>query len=162
MSLKNPILIISFGNEYRADDGAGPAVARLISELKTETIEVMFGHVDEATLLNKLAGAEYAFLIDAVRSGAEPGMIFRLEPLTQELPTGIFANYSTHSLGLLNLLEMARTLKKMPRSLVIYGIEGRDFSYGSGLSDEVKSAVKNVAGEIVAEIDHIRTQKLAD
>ena len=47
---------------------------------------------------------------------------------------------STHSLGVAGAVELATRLNCLPDVLLIYGIEGRCFDVGAGLSPEVERA----------------------
>jgi hydrogenase maturation protease len=98
-------------------------------------------------LLESWKGAESVILIDAVSSGAYPGTIHRLDAWAQPLPAG-FLHTSTHAFGVAQAVELARALNQLPRSLVIYGIEGKSFDPDAGLSPEVEHA----AGEVVARV----------
>src|SRR5207302_5635970 len=94
---------------------------------------------DAIGLLEAWAAAPSVILIDAVTSGAAPGTIHRLDALTQPLPTG-FAFSSTHLLGVAEALELARALHQLPSRLIVYGVEGRNFTAGVGLTAEVEQA----------------------
>ena len=50
-----------------------------------------------------------------------------------------FFNYSTHAFSVAEAVELARALNKLPTRLLIYGIEGVDFSAGIGLTEAVQS-----------------------
>ncbi len=57
---------------------------------------------------------------------------------------------STHSVGLREAIEMARSLGRLPGHLTIYGIEVENVKPGFQMSPAVQDAVERVA----AEIDH--------
>jgi len=59
---------------------------------------------------------------------------------------------SSHSFGLHEAIELARALKRLPRRLILYGIEGKSFGLGGELSPDVKEAAPRVADRIVAEL----------
>ena len=52
---------------------------------------------------------------------------------------------STHGLGLGEAIELARAMGELPSRIVVYGIEGRDFARGRGLSREVEAALEEVS-----------------
>ena len=62
---------------------------------------------------------------------------------TQTIPTKFF-HYSTHAFGIAEAIELARALKQLPQDLIVYGIEGKCFEAGIGLSREVEKAVEEV------------------
>src|ERR1039457_2451863 len=52
---------------------------------------------------------------------------------------------STHAFGVAEAVQLARVLERLPRRLLIYGIEGRRFDLGSAPSVEVVEASDRVA-----------------
>jgi hydrogenase maturation protease len=55
-------------------------------------------------------------------------------------------------MGAAEAIELARTLGRLPRRLVVYGIEGASFHPGAPLTPAVADAVKMAAGMVRAEI----------
>lgn len=96
------------------------------------------------------ADSDSVIIIDAVRSGGESGAIYRIDALAEQLPRRLFL-CSTHALGLAEAIELARAMDRLPARLIIYGIEGRDFEPGIGLSPEVERAAREVAARIQSE-----------
>ncbi len=145
MSSQKPrVLVIGVGNDYRHDDAVGLVVARHLREKNLEHITVREMSGEGAALIAAWQGADSVIIIDAVQSGAAPGTIFRIEAHREPIPTNFF-HYSTHAFGVAEAVETARSLGQLPRNLIIYGIEGRNFSVGEGLSPEVKRAAEEVA-----------------
>jgi hydrogenase maturation protease len=143
-------LVIGLGNEYRRDDAAGLVVARYLKMNASDRADIKEQSGEGAVLMETWKGAENVVLIDAVHSGAAPGTIFRFEAHAQSLPTKFF-HYSTHAFSIAEAIELARALKQLPPSLVVYGIEGKSFAAGVGLSAEVEKAVREVAERIQQE-----------
>lgn len=143
-------LIIGVGNDYRKDDAAGLIVARKLRPLVSESSTVIEHSGEGVGLLEILRQAERVFIIDAVRSDAAPGSIFRFAAHEQPLPTKFF-NYSTHAFSLAEAIAMAHALRQLPSRLLVYGIEGENFSAGLGLSPQVEQAVAEVVERIVGE-----------
>jgi hydrogenase maturation protease len=48
-------------------------------------------------------------------------------------------------------IELARALGKLPGQLIVFGIEGKTFKAGNGLSGEVAIAVADVVGRVLNE-----------
>ena len=132
-------MVIGVGNPWRHDDAAGLAAARRLGGRELE---------DVTALVEALGEVKEAVIVDSVSSGAAPGTIHRFEAAEVPLPLDLFAA-STHVLGVGDAVELARALGKLPERLLVYGIEGADFSAGSGLSPEVERAV----GEVVSEVE---------
>jgi hydrogenase maturation protease len=137
-------LIIGVGNEYRGDDAVGLIVARRLKERLGDSVTILEQSGDGAALMEAWRGAETVIIIDAVMSGAAPGTIRRFDASAHLIPKGAF-RCSTHACGVAEAIELARALCNFPQHLVIYGIEGKNFADGVGLSAEVEKA----AGEAV-------------
>ncbi len=98
-------------------------------------------------LIEDWASADAVIVIDAVSSGAPPGTIHRLDPLSEPIPTAL-SQGSTHAFGLAETIELARALGRLPDRLTVYGIEGERFGAGDQLSAPVRSAVEAVRLEL--------------
>ncbi len=145
------MIVIGIGNPDRGDDGAGRRVAqRLRGNLPAH---VMIEELDgEATsLLALLEGADAAFLIDACVSNSEPGTVQRFDVAGAPLPQAGF-RLSPHGLGLADAIELARALRQLPPSCVVYAIEAGSAENGGVLSAAVAAAVDVVGASIQAEI----------
>ncbi len=62
------VVVAGMGNEYRRDDGAGPAVAAASAKEAPATIDIG-PVVDPLDLLGRWDGADLAIVVDALRSG---------------------------------------------------------------------------------------------
>jgi hydrogenase maturation protease len=154
MPVPPQILVIGVGNEYRRDDGVGRAVVRALPPMP-DGVKVMEASGDGADLMEAWRTAKAVILIDAVHSGAPPGTVYRLNAIARTVPSCFF-RYSTHAFSVAEAVELARTLDRLPPLLVIYGIEGREFAAGTGLSPEVARAAVEVAKSVRAEVDGLR------
>jgi hydrogenase maturation protease len=90
-------------------------------------------------------------LVDAVVTGAVPGTLHRWNVKDRPLPASL-SSCSTHGFDLAGAVELNRVLNRLPQSLVIYGIEARQFETGSGLSPEVISAATASQGLLLEEL----------
>jgi len=152
MSDSAAYLVIGLGNEFRGDDGCGPAVARRIKQLSLPGVQVVPALADGTGMVTSWGGTEAAFVIDSVCSGSPPGTIFHFEPLLEGVPESIFRTPTTHRLGLTQIVRLARALGQLPGRLVAYGIEGGSYDHGNAMTEAVVRAVEEVSGLIAAEI----------
>lgn len=104
-----------------------------------------------AALMEAWKGSDCVVVIDAVCSGASPGAVRRLEAGRGPLPAEMFRG-STHAFGVAEAVELARALNQLPRSVTIFGIEGKNFVAGAEISTEVASALDRVVNAIVQEL----------
>jgi hydrogenase maturation protease len=148
------VLVIGVGNPYRSDDGVGLVVARRIRELNIYGVAVMEETGEATRLIEFWSATPNVFLIDAVHSGAEPGTVHRIDAIQQNIPSDYFF-YSTHAFGVAAAIELARSLYRLPPRLIVYGIEGNDFSDKPTLSVEVEESVSRAIEALVQEITPI-------
>jgi hydrogenase maturation protease len=146
-------LIIGIGNEYRGDDAVGLIVARRLKERLAGSAIVIEQSGDGAALMEAWRGAETVIIIDAAMSGAAPGTIHLLDANTQPIPKSYF-RCSTHAFSVAEAIELARALGNFPQRLVVYGIEGKNFAAGVGLSAEVEKAAGETVRQALATIQH--------
>jgi hydrogenase maturation protease len=145
------IVVIGVGNEYRSDDGVGIVVARRLRERFLTKITVLEESGEGAALIDSWQGATWVMLVDAVRSGAPPGTIHRLDARAAPIPAGLF-HYSTHAFSVAEAIELARSLNQLPPHVIVYGIEGENFAAGVGLSYKVEQAVEAVVERAAEEV----------
>jgi len=147
-----PAVVIGVGNEFRRDDGAGPAViARLRAlqpgdaSLSGVTLAVSDG--EPGRLIDLWEGTSLAVVIDAVRdSSLPPGHTCEL---AADALAGMAAGAaSSHGIGLGDTVELARALGCLPARLTVLAVAGRDFGLGAGLTAEVAAAVAELAEQV--------------
>lgn len=144
-------LLAGIGNRMRGDDCAGLLVADRVREIAAGSIEVRDLEGEPVDLVEALGCSEVVVVADATSRGVEPGTVLRLDVTEAPLDPGI-SPPSTHALGLAEPIELARGLGRLPASLVVWGIEGRDFAPGAPVSEEVARAAEQVARALVEEL----------
>ncbi len=101
---------------------------------------------EPGTLLDMWHKDDDVIVIDAVVSGAPTGTIHRMDVGRSPLP--IRSATSSHAFGLADVIELARSLDRLPRSIQVYGIEVESLEPGTMMSQSVNAAVDAVAKEI--------------
>jgi hydrogenase maturation protease len=143
------VAVIGLGNAWRGDDAAGLVAARRLRDRGLAAIE----HEGEPiALLDAWQGVDVVIVIDAVRSGRQPGTVQRIDASAGPLPVGLRKCASTHLLGLAEAIELARELGRLPGHTVLYGVEGRDFDAGDVMTPEVQTAVDAVVDAVLGEV----------
>ncbi|MBV9415022.1 MAG: hydrogenase maturation protease [Solirubrobacterales bacterium] len=153
------VLVVGLGNELRRDDGAGIMVARdLIARGTGPGIEVRELPGEPIALLDAWQACDAAVVIDAMCSGAVPGTITRLDAQCEPLHETLRGSPSTHVVSLVDTLELGRALDKLPRRLIVYAVEGREFTAGAGVSEAVRAALPGVADSVLREAWRLRDE----
>ena len=147
-------MVVAVGNPLRGDDGVGLAVAARLRGRVPAGVTVLECVRDPSALLELWGGARAALVVDAVDSGAEPGALHRYDASVEPLPARVF-RASTHSFGLGEWIEVGRALGRLPATVIVYGVEGRDFTLSHRLGDAVAAAVDGAAGAILADLGRV-------
>jgi hydrogenase maturation protease len=150
--MSNDVLVIGVGNTFRGDDGVGPAVAARLRELALLGVTVLEQSGEGTSLIAAWENAAYVIVVDAVQSGAEPGTIHRLDVTERPIPAHFSSHFSGHAFGVAGAVELGRLLGKLPKRLIVYGIEGLTFATGQGLSAGVKDGVETAVNQIRQEL----------
>ncbi|MCS7289102.1 MAG: hydrogenase maturation protease [Roseiflexus sp.] len=147
-------LIIGCGNLLRGDDGVGPILIRRLWEIGLpEGVRVADGGTAGMDVAFQMRGADRVIIVDACRTGAAPGTLYRvpgehLEHLPP--PTGI----NLHAFRWDHALAFGRWLLKdaYPRDITVFLIEGGCFDYGAPLSPAVQARMEELAQSLVATL----------
>ena len=147
-------LVIALGAVDRGDDAVGAAVVAAVARRLSGVTVV--AHEDPTGLLELWAGHEPVVVVDAIRSGAAPGAVHRLEIGSAGLQGWARGGPgSTHAIGLAEVIEIARALGRLPGRLVVVGVEAERFDHGAPLSPAVAAAVGKAADRVCEELGHV-------
>lgn len=142
------VCLIGIGNEWRRDDGVGIEVVRRVIARGWEGVKVTALPVpDPLELMEAWRDVPCAVIVDAIAAALTPGLIVRVDARRQPFPP-FFRGASTHALSIAEAVEILRSLKALPPRLVIYGVIGKDFRHGKGLSPEVADALPRLLGRL--------------
>ncbi len=84
----------------------------------------------------------------------EPGTVKRFTPEDVD-PGEEGAKFSSHDVGLLEVVKLARALDRSSAGVVIIGIQPKEITWGIDLSPEVQAAVPRAVEMILKEINRI-------
>ena len=145
------VRILGIGSPSGDDQAGWLAVDALLAQGAQRDEGVVIEKLDRpgATLVALLQHVEQAILIDAMQCGGEPGSIKRFDQ--QDWP-----NYrqglSSHGLGVLDALLLARELGSLPPRLDLYGIEIASAHPGEQAGSEIRAAAQQLAKRIAADL----------
>jgi hydrogenase maturation protease len=146
------LTILGCGNPNRRDDGVGVVVAqRLAADLsphQREYVQIIDAGTDGMAVIHKAEGSSALIIIDASRSGSEPGSIFEVPG--EELENPPPPSFSLHDFRWDHALYAGRRMlgDSFPREVCVFLIEAADLSFGLELSEPVARA----AGLVVEQI----------
>lgn len=149
-------LVVGVGNLARGDDGVGIHVLERLRERLDAGSWTMCACLhrvegDPLALLDAWQDRRSVVLIDAIRTGASAGAILRLDASCQPLPSDLRTSTSTHAVGIAETIELARSLRRLPPTVVLYGVTGERFQAGGELSTAVGVAVDACTERVMEE-----------
>ncbi len=139
-------LVVGLGSPDRGDDAVGPIVARHLAALRLPAVQVV-EREDPTALIDLWSGRDLAIVVDAVCSAGIPGTLMVVESGVGRAPLPDDAwnrtgRGGTHAFGLAAAVELSRALDRLPRRLVLVGIEAGRLGHGEPLSTPVSAAVE--------------------
>lgn len=157
------LTVIALGQELRGDDAAGPELLRRWQQAYPETagrpeLQLEFAGLPGLALLDLLAGAQAAILLDAVQSGAAPGTLHRVT--AGQLAAFQAGASSAHGWGAAETLALGAQLgQPQPDELVILGLEAAGMDLGADLSPAVAAALPQAIETLQAEVLRLLKQE---
>ncbi len=150
MEKSKKVVVIGVGNLLLKDEGIGVHIAHALQRLNMpHGVEIIDGGTSP-DLPAYFDEADKLIIIDAVKAGGKPGIIYRFHPddLTPEAEGVI----SVHQLGLEQSLRMMSLTGNKPKEIVIIGIEPTEIDWGTELSVELEQRVPEIIKVVVDEI----------
>lgn len=149
------VLVLGIGNILLGDEGIGVRVVEALEARYDlpDAVQVVDGGTAGMGLLDLIAGRDHVIIVDAVKTGAEPGTIVRLEG--DAIPVGFRQRISPHSLGLGDVLAVLTMLDQAPEELVVIGIEPADLDFGVGLSPQIEAQLDPLVDAVIGELSRL-------
>lgn len=146
-------VVIGCGNLLRGDDAVGPLLVRRLAEVGMPAgVRLVDGGTAGMDTAFAMRGARRVLLVDAARTGAAPGTVFRLpgEELT-DLPLHLA---QPHAVRWDQALAFGRWLlgDGYPTHIVVYLIEAGQLTPGADLTPAVRRSMERVRKMILDEL----------
>jgi hydrogenase maturation protease len=134
-------VVLGAGSPLMGDDGLGIEALETISQKWVETPSLRFldGGIWGMRLLPHIEDADRLLVIDAVRAGAAPGTLVRLE--RDEIPRHLRTKISPHQIDLSEVFAVAELRGTFPGEAVVLGIEPAQIEAYMEISPEVIATI---------------------
>ncbi len=144
------VIVIGIGNPNFKDDGVG---LRVVEELEKKGIKdtVKYLNID-LKVIDSMRGYKKAIIVDAMKTGAEPGTIVEFNGRTTW--KNVYAS-GTHSMSIFEVIRIGYEVfpEEMPDEVKIIGIEGEEvLSLGMELTPSVEKVIPEVVEKILNEM----------
>lgn len=148
------ITLLGIGNIDRGDDAVGVRVVERLAGRLPPGVALLVCRGDILGLIADWASYDALICVDAAAPMGAPGRIHRLDVTKDALPPGPSAA-SSHAFGLAEAIALARQLDVLPRSAIVYAVEGTCFDAGGVMTPQVAAAVQTAAEQIMTEIGRL-------
>ena len=153
------VLILGIGNILLKDEGVG---VHVVHELQNQDlpdgVEVIDGGTAGLDILLSQEGLYKLVVIDAIRTGKEPGTVYKTRysrsSTSIEYPASSI-QISLHQVGLLDALDATEKMNCAPKEVTIIGVEPGQISLGLELTEPVKRSVPEVIEQVLEEIQDV-------
>ena len=142
--------ILGVGNLLLKDEGIGVHVAQALERLPLPPNVEVFDCGTSIELAHLVEGFDRLIVIDAAKTRSNPGTIHHFSP--EEIEQGRAPLLSGHEFGLPQTL-CASALGRMPKEILIIGIEPKEIDWGLGLSEELEDKIQKIVQDVLKEVE---------
>jgi hydrogenase maturation protease len=151
--MNEKIAIVGVGNLLLGDEGFGVHVINKLKDCRLpENVKVYECGTGALSLLNVLEGFEKAIILDAVKLGGKPGTVYSFKLDEDELNDGLMKILSLHELNFAIAIKIGKKAYKLPKEIIVIGVEPKAIKPSLHLTSEVKKSVSKVIHLILKEI----------
>ncbi|MGE5503137.1 MAG: HyaD/HybD family hydrogenase maturation endopeptidase [Actinomycetota bacterium] len=146
------VVVLGVGNILMTDEGVG---VRAVEELErlydlAPEVTVIDGGTSGMDCLDQIAEVDHLLIADAMRSGAEPGTLKRVDH--DQLAAHFKTKLSPHQVGLSDVLATLNLHGMMPRRVVLFGMQPKSFATAMELSPEIEARLPALVDALVDEL----------
>lgn len=151
MPVRTDVVVIGCGNLLRSDDAVGPVMVRHLWDqgVPDDGVVLVDGGTAGMDVAFKMRGAGKVVIVDAARTGAEPGTIYEVpgEEL-EDLPP--LDGMHSHAFRWDHALSFGRWLLKdeYPDDITVFLIEAANTDFGQELTPAVAASMEVVAARV--------------
>lgn len=148
-------LVLGLGNPLVSNDSVG---LRVVTELRPRLagrgdVEVDVDYWGGLWLMERMIGYDRVIVIDAVRTGADPGTVHQLTPNAMPIPQSV----SAHDVNLAAALNFGRQAgMHLPRdeNILVVGIEAKELlTFSENCTPADKAAIPRAVQDVIRALD---------
>jgi hydrogenase maturation protease len=155
------ILVAGIGNAWLSDDGFGGEVVKRLGarELPEGAVVLDFGTGGLDLAYEVMRGYDALVLVDVSRQGGEPGTLYVMEALEEDVDAGIEDGQviNPHGMDPQTVLRFVKTVGAWPGKVVVVACEpARVEEMGLELSPQVAGAVDGAVDLVARTIEELQ------
>ena len=144
------ITVVGVGNLLLKDEGIGVHTTHALQQIDIpHNVRIVDGGTSP-DLPYYLENVDKLIIIDAVKTGGQPGTIYRFHPCDMNIESEKII--SLHELGLEQSLRMMSLMGNEPKETVIIGIEPKELNWGTELEAELQQKIPEIINAVLKEI----------
>ncbi len=158
-------LLVGIGSAM-GDDQAGWVVAEQVSQNRGDAVQTRTTSVP-LDILHWITPSTFLHIVDACDGNEPPGYLYRWDwhpnPTRGHTASSslsgqfLLRGTGTHDFDIVSVLELARRLSRLPQSVTIWGIQGKQWEESESLSPPVAAVLPDVSELIGKELVNART-----
>jgi hydrogenase maturation protease len=149
-----PVLVVGCGNLLRGDDAVGPLLVRHLWDRGVPPhVELVDGGTAGMDVAFKMRGRDKVVIVDAARTGSEPGTVVRVPGSElEQLPP--LDGINQHAFRWDHALAVGRWLLKdaYPGDVVVLLVEAASTEPGADLTPAVAAGMERAIGLVLAVV----------
>ena len=147
------VCILGIGSPSGDDQAGWLTVDALLARGAGAGGDVVIEKLDRpgTSLIPLLEDAAWVILVDAMQGGGQPG---RIQHFAEDDWPSFRQGLSSHGLGVLDALSLARELGSLPPRLDLYGIEIGSAMPGNEPGRAIQAAARQLAGIVAADLEY--------
>ncbi len=158
-SMPPTMAVIGCGNPNRSDDGVGSEIIRALRAgglSRDARVRLLDAGTDGMGVMFAARGCRTLIIVDACRTGAEPGAVFQVPG--SELEARHQPNLTLHDFRWDHALFAGRKMfgEDFPQDVMVFLVEAATLEFALGLSEPVAAASKTV----IARIEQLVAKRL--
>lgn len=154
MILETANRIVAIGSSHGDDQAAWRLIERLQDRPEINAGATML--TSPSQLSDYVDGCDRLIVVDACVGSGSPGTTTRFEWPDRRINQ--LHAHSTHGIGIADVLRLIETLERLPRQVVLFGIELAQCQPGALISKEVEHALDVLEEKVVTELRYPVTE----
>lgn len=147
-------VVLGIGNIILSDEAVGVRAVEAMQAgwMLPEDVAAIDGGTSGMELIEDLSNLDFLLVLDAVRTGAAPGTLVRVDG--ERIPVFFRSKLSPHQIALPDVLASLELLDAMPKEIVVLGVEFESLELGLEMTPAIAAQVPVLAAMAAQELLH--------
>lgn len=154
------IIILGIGNLLYQDEGLGIHILPLLREqfAGQVDVEIIEGATDGILLLDPVESTNHLIIVDAIHANLPSGDLITVRD--EEIPLYMGVKMSIHQVGFQEVLAAAKLRERLPRHMLMCGIQPHSLELGLELTDVVRAKLPELVTLICEQVNEWKKDRV--